>query len=269
MDLDYVRLEGPFDPTGPGDTSSRRRIFICRPAGTATEEPCARRILSALARRAYRRPVTDPDVETLLRFYRAGRSEGDFERGVQEALTRLLVSPEFLFRVESDPVNVPAHGVYAISDLELASRLSFFLWSSIPDDELLDVAARGALRDPGVLERQVRRMLGDPRASALTKNFGGQWLLVRNLRAVDPDASAYPEFDDNLRGFFPARDRAVPREPDARGPADRGAVDSGPHVPERAAGPLLRCPERLRRAFPARAVDRSPTGRGCWGTAAC
>ena len=202
MDVDYVRLEGPFDPTGPGDTPSRRRIFICQPSGTAGEQPCARRILSALARRAYRRPVTDPDVETLLRFYRAGRSEGGFERGVQEALTRLLVSPEFLFRVERDPVNVPAQGVYAISDLELASRLSFFLWSSIPDDELLDVAARGALSDPGVLEQQVRRMLGDPRASALTKNFGGQWLLVRNLQAVDPDASAFPEFDDNLRGFF-------------------------------------------------------------------
>ena len=202
MDIDYVRLEGPFNATGPGDTPSRRRIFICRPAGDADAEPCARQILSALARRAYRRPATDADVETLLRFYRAGQREGGFERGVQEALTRLLVSPEFLFRIERDPVHVAAQGVYPISDQELASRLSFFLWSSIPDDALLDAAERGALRDPGGLETQVRRMLADPRASALTRNFGGQWLLVRNLQAVDPDASSYPEFDDNLREFF-------------------------------------------------------------------
>ena len=202
MDIDYVRLEGPFDPAGPGDTPSRRRIFTCRPAASAAEEPCAREILSALARRAYRRPATGPDVETLLAFYRAGRGEGGFERGIQEALTRLLVSPEFLFRIERDPLQADAHGVYRISDLELASRLSFFLWSSIPDDELLDAAARGALADPEVLEQHVRRMLADPRAAALAKNFGGQWLLVRNLQAVDPDASSFPEFDDNLRGFF-------------------------------------------------------------------
>ena len=202
MDIDYVRLEGPFDATGPGDTPSRRRIFVCRPAGVADEEPCARRILTALARRAYRRPVGEQDVATLLRFYRAGRRAGGFERGVQEALARLLVSPHFLFRMERDPAGVPAGAVYAISDLELASRLSFFLWSSIPDERLLDVAARGALRDPGVLAAQVRRMLAAPRAAALTNNFGGQWLLVRNLQAVDPDASTFPEFDDNLRRFF-------------------------------------------------------------------
>ena len=202
MDVDYVRLEGPYNPTGPGDTPSRRRIFVCHPAATSEEERCAREILATLARRAYRRPVTDSDVETLLRFHRAGRREGNFERGIQEALTRLLVSPEFLFRIERDPANIQADGVYRISDLELASRLSFLLWSSIPDDQLLDVAARGELRDPGVLEAQVRRMLADQRASALTKNFGGQWLFIRNLTAVDPDASAFPEFDDNLRAFF-------------------------------------------------------------------
>ena len=202
MDVEYVRLEGPYNVAGLGDTPSRRRIFVCRPTGTIDEEPCAKEILATLARRAYRRPVTDADVETLLAFYRQGRSEGSFERGIQEALTRLLVSPQFLFRIESDPENVQANAIYRISDLELASRLSFFLWSSIPDDQLLDVAARGTLGDPGVLGGQVRRMLADPRASALTKNFGGQWLFIRNLKAVDPDASAYPEFDDNLREAF-------------------------------------------------------------------
>ncbi len=204
MDVDYVRLEGPFDPTGPGDTASRRRIFVCRPEGTSAEAEaaCARQILTGLARRAYRRPVTDADVETLLAFYRAGRQEGTFDRGIQEALARLLVSPQFLFRVERDPGNVQAGGVYRISDLELASRLSFFLWSSIPDDELIEAAASGALREPGALGAQVSRMLADPRASALARSFGGQWLFIRNLGAVDPDASAYPEFDDNLREAF-------------------------------------------------------------------
>ena len=202
MDVDTVRLEGPFDPTGPGDTPSRRRIFVCRPAGEADAEPCAREILGTLARRAYRRPVTDADVETLLQFYRSGYGEGGFERGIQEGLARLLVSPQFLFRIERDPAQLAAGGVYQISDLELASRLSFFLWSSIPDDDLLDIAADGRLRDPGVLGAQVRRMLADPRAAALARNFGGQWLYIRNLQAVDPDASAYPDFDDNLREAF-------------------------------------------------------------------
>ena len=202
MDVDHVLLEGPYDATGPGDTPSRRRIFICHPAETSDEEPCAKEILAALADRAYRRPATDSDVETLLQFYRAGRNEGNFERGIQEAVTRLLVSPQFLFRIEHDPANVQAEAIYQISDLELASRLSFFLWSSIPDDELLDVAARGRLRDPGVLEEQVRRMLADSRATALVRNFGGQWLFLRNLKAADPDPNAYPEFDDNLREAF-------------------------------------------------------------------
>ncbi|MEE2638273.1 MAG: DUF1592 domain-containing protein, partial [Acidobacteriota bacterium] len=204
MDIDTIRLEGPFDPTGPGDTPSRRRIFVCQPADTTVEaeDACAREILTTLARRAYRRPVTESDVEILLGFFRAGRQAGTFERGVQEALTRLLVSPQFLFRIERDPANIRPDGVYEISDLELASRLSFFLWSSVPDDELLDVATRGDLRDPNVLANQVRRLLADPRASALARSFGGQWLFLRNLRAVDPDASAFPEFDDNLRSAF-------------------------------------------------------------------
>ncbi len=202
MDIDYVRLEGPFDPTGPGDTPSRRRVFACRPATANDEEPCARTILATMARRAYRRPVTDADVETLLGFYRSARSERTFEQGIQEGLARLLVSPEFLFRIGRDPVDVRADATYAISDVELASRLSFFLWSSIPDDELLDLAVRGELGDPAVLDAQVRRMLADPRATALVTNFGGQWLHIRNLQAVDPDASAFPDFDDNLRAAF-------------------------------------------------------------------
>ncbi len=204
MDVDYVRLEGPFDATGPGDTPSRRRLFVCQPTATTdlAEEACAKKIVATLARRAYRRPVTNTDVETLLRFYRTGRSEGTFERGIQESLTRLLVSPQFLFRIERDPPHIQADGVYPIGAFELASRLSFFLWSSIPDDQLLDVAAHGELRDPATLEAQVRRMLADPRASALTKNFGGQWLHIRNLKAADPDARAFPQFDDNLREAF-------------------------------------------------------------------
>ena len=202
MDMEYVRLEGPFSATGPGDTPSRRQIFLCRPARPSEEESCAKKILTTLARRAYRRPVTDGDVEPLLRFYRDGRREGNFETGIQTALGRLLVSPQFLFRLEREQANVEPGGFYRLSDLELASRLSFFLWSSIPDDQLLDVAARGRLKDPKILEEQVRRMLADSRATALVKNFGGQWLFLRNMKAVDPDANAFPDFDDNLRDAF-------------------------------------------------------------------
>ena len=202
MDMEYVRLEGPFNATGPGDTPSRRQIFVCRPARPTEEESCAKKILTTLARRAYRRPVTDGDVEPLLRFYRDGRSEGNFETGIQTALARLLVSPQFLFRLEREHQNVEPGGLYRLTDVELASRLSFFLWSSIPDDQLVDLAARGRLKDPKILEEQVRRMLADSRATALVKNFGGQWLFLRNMKAVDPDANAFPDFDDNLRDAF-------------------------------------------------------------------
>ena len=171
-----ITITGPFDATGPGDTPSRRRVFTCQPAdrSQAAEAACAEEILSTLARRAYRRPVTDADVELLLGFYREGREGGDFEAGVEMALRRLLVSPEFLFRVERDPDDFESDSPYFISDLELASRLSFFLWSSIPDDELIDMAAYGTLRDPGVLESQVRRMLADPRSETLVTNFAAQ-----------------------------------------------------------------------------------------------
>jgi hypothetical protein len=199
-----VAITGPFNSSGPGDTPSRRRILTCLPAaGGADEESCARNVLSRLARRAFRRPVTERDLQTLLTFYRAGRGPGgpgNFEAGIQRTLERILVDPEFLFRIERDPVNVGPGTAYRISDLELASRLSFFLWSSIPDDELLDAAARGKLKDPAVLEQQVRRLLSDDRArKALVDNFAGQWLELRNVQNWAPDPDLFRDFDDNLR----------------------------------------------------------------------
>ena len=207
-----VTITGPYNTIGPGETPSRSRVFMCRPAGSAPgnpagsnengEQQCARRILSTLARHAYRRPVTDIDVQTLLGFYQAGRNKGGFEAGIGLALRRMLVSPEFLFRVERDPAGVAPNTAYRISDLELASRLSFFLWSSIPDDELLDLAERGQLKDSAVLERQVLRMLADARSRALVSNFAGQWLYLRNMLQVVPDPEAFPDFDENLRNAF-------------------------------------------------------------------
>ncbi len=204
--VETVEITGPFAamPSRP-DTVSRRRIFACRPAARSEEEDCARTILATLARRAYRRPVSASDVDALLAFYRqgyaAGRATpaGGFEAGIQRALRRLLAHPEFLFRIERDPGGAARGDAYRVSDLELASRLSFFLWSSLPDDELLDAASRGTLREPDELERQVRRMLADRRSSALVDNFAAQWLYLRNLPEVNPDAWRYPDFDDNLR----------------------------------------------------------------------
>ena len=198
-------ISGPYGADGGGDTPSRRRIFSCRPgtgAATGDQRACAREILSTTARRAYRRPVTEQDLERLLPFYEQGRAEGGFERGIQRAIERLLVSPEFLFRVERDPVGVAAGDVYRVSDLELASRLSFFLWSSIPDDELLGRAVRGELGQPGVLDQQVRRMLADPRSAALVTNFAEQWLFLRDIELKEPDTGYFPEFDENLRQAF-------------------------------------------------------------------
>jgi hypothetical protein len=202
--VENVAITGPFNSSGPGDTPSRRRILTCLPAaGGADEESCARNVLSRLARRAFRRPITERDLQTLLTFYRAGRGPGgpgNFEAGIQRTLERILVDPEFLFRIERDPVNVGPGTAYRISDLELASRLSFFLWSSIPDDELLDAAARGKLKDPAVLEQQVRRLLSDDRArKALVDNFAGQWLELRNVQNWAPDPDLFRDFDDNLR----------------------------------------------------------------------
>jgi mono/diheme cytochrome c family protein len=197
-----VSISGPFNAQGSGDTPSRRKIFVCHPADSSDELPCAKKIISTLARHAYRRPVSDADLETLLSFYQSGRNKGDFETGIEMALRRILSDPQFVYRFERDPANVAPDTPYRISDLELASRLSFFLWSSIPDDELLDVAADGKLHDPAVLEHQVRRMLADARADSLVSNFADQWLYLRNLRGVAPDLEAFPNFDDNLREAF-------------------------------------------------------------------
>jgi len=206
-----VSIEGPFDPKGPGETPSRARIFVCRPdvvpgapgrAVGGDDVRCARRIISAFARRAYRRPVGDGDIAPLVRFYTDARRSGGFEAGVEMALRATLTSPEFLFRIERDPQGVAPRTAYRLSDVALASRLAFFLWSSVPDEELLAVAERGELGRPPVLERQVRRMLADPRAEALTTNFAAQWLYLRNLASVTPDGRLFPDFDENLRQAF-------------------------------------------------------------------
>lgn len=200
-----VSIVGPLGTTGSTvlkentETPSRRQIFIARPTGPGDEEECAKRILSNLARKAYRRPVDDEDVQTLLEFYRQGRAEGGFDAGIELALCSLLVKPQFLFRIERDPAGIPSGTAYRIVGVELASRLSYFLWSSMPDDELLDLAARGELSRSEVLEQQVRRMLVDARSQSLVTNFAGQWLYLRNLEAVTPDMRLYPDFDDNLR----------------------------------------------------------------------
>ena len=194
-----VELRGPYNVSGRGDTPSRRRIFNCRPAAGEDKTVCASTIISALARRAFRRPITERDRTMLLGFFESGRAGGDFDSGIQMALRRILVSPDFLFRRESDPPDAVAGTAYRVSDVELASRLSFFLWSSIPDDELLDVAERGQLRDPAVLATEVRRMLADPRSRTLVDNFGGQWLYLRNINLVAPDPQLFPDFDKNLR----------------------------------------------------------------------
>ena len=197
--IERVIIEGPYNPTGPGETPSRRAVFACRPANPAEEPACARTILSRLARRAYRRATTEADLRPLLDLYRTGRSSGTFDAGIQLALQGMLTSPKFLFRVETDPPNLAEGASHRIGDVDLASRLSFFLWSSIPDQELLDAAAGSRLRQPTELDRQVKRMLADPRAEAVVKNFGGQWLHLRNLSAFVPTRDDFPEFDDSLR----------------------------------------------------------------------
>ena len=197
-----VTIAGPFNAQGPGETPSRGKIFICHPATSKEEPACARKILTSLARRAYRRPATDAEIQTLLGFYKSGRAKGSFDAGIGLALRRMLVSPQFLVRVERDPAGVAPGSPYRLSDLELASRLSFFLWSSIPDDELLDAAVAGKLKDTAVLEQQVRRMLADSRSKSLVTNFAGQWLYLRNIQKVVPDPEAFPDFDENLRSAF-------------------------------------------------------------------
>jgi len=197
-----VTIGGPYNAKGPGDTLSRKRIFVCRPGAASEEDSCARRILSTLERRAYRRPVTANDVETLMPFYTAGKAEGGFDLGVQRAIQRLLVSPQFLFRIERDPAAAAPGSAHPVSDLELASRLSFFLWSSIPDDELLDLAIQGKLRQPGILEHQVSRMLADSRSTSLVSNFAEQWLYLRDIENKRPNEALFADFDESLRQAF-------------------------------------------------------------------
>jgi hypothetical protein len=198
-----VTISGPFGASGVSDTRSRRTIFVCHPTSPASEPGCAKTILATLARRAYRRPVLEADVQSLVKFYEQGRHEGeDFEGGIEDALRALLTSPELWFRVEHDPPAVAPNTVYRISDVELASRLSFFLWSSIPDEELIEVAARGKLHELPVLDHQVRRMLADPRAKAFTSNFGEQWLNLRRISVVAPNESDFPNFEETLRQAF-------------------------------------------------------------------
>ena len=206
--LDTFTITGPYDAKGPGDTPSRRRIFECRPSPTVNEDACARRIIATLARRGYRGQQTQGDLDRLHEFFVLGRkastgsAQSAFEAGIQTALQRILASPKFAFRVERDPANLQTGTVYRVSDLELASRLSFFLWSSIPDDQLLRVAASGTLHQPDVLHQQVRRMLADAKSDAIIQNFAGQWLYLRNLKSFQPNSLEFADFDDNLRQAF-------------------------------------------------------------------
>jgi hypothetical protein len=203
--IQTLTINGPFAATGMGDTPSRRRIFTCVPANARAEAACAKQILSGLARRAYRQPVSDIDLQRVTSFYESGRASpsgkgnGGFDAGIRTALQRILASPQFIFRIERDPAPGPAR---RIGDYELASRLSFFLWSTIPDDRLLQLAGAGKLSQPAVLEAEVHRMLSDPRSHALVDNFAGQWLRIRNLSIVSPNSDLFPDFDDNLRQAF-------------------------------------------------------------------
>jgi Protein of unknown function (DUF1592)/Protein of unknown function (DUF1588)/Protein of unknown function (DUF1587)/Protein of unknown function (DUF1595)/Protein of unknown function (DUF1585) len=194
-----ISIAGPYNVQGSGDTPSREKIFVCKPTGAADETACVEKIFTGIVHRAYRRPVTAEEITPLLALYKHGAEAGGFEQGVRLALQKVLVSPSFLFRVELDPADASPGSIRHVSDIELASRLSFFLWSSIPDDELLSIAESGKLRDPAVLEAQVRRMLADSRSQALVQNFAGQWLFMRNIPAVQPDPAAFPTWDENLR----------------------------------------------------------------------
>jgi hypothetical protein len=200
--LTSLSIAGPYNATGVGDSPSRQKIFVCKPTSAADEDKCAATIVSALARRAYRRPVNTADTKPLLDLYQAGKRDGGFETGIEMALRAILVSPNFLFRIEKDPPASAPGSVHRINDHELASRLSFFLWSSIPDDELLTLADKGKLKDPAVLSAQVNRMLLDRRSKALVSNFAGQWLFLRNLTQMRPDQDAFPKYDIGLRQAF-------------------------------------------------------------------
>jgi hypothetical protein len=220
--ISSVTISGPYDGRRPTGTPSRDKILVCHPSGAPEELPCARKILTTLARQAYRRPLTDGDTERLLSFYQTGRSGGDFEDGIERGIQFILAHPEFVFRTEAGPGNLQADQPYRVNDLKLAARLSFFLWSTGPDDQLLNLASAGKLNDPAVLEQQVRRMIADPRARELARNFAGQWLQLRTLQGAAPAGTLFPDFDDNLRQGFRTEAEmffeSIVRE-------DRGALD--------------------------------------------
>ncbi len=207
-----IEIVGPNKASGVSDTPSRAKVFICHPANESEELPCAQKIVANLARRAYRRPVDDSDLAAPLRFYAKGREAHGFDGGIQQALMAILASPKFLYRVESLPANATAGTVYSISDLELASRLSFFLWSQGPDDELLSIAQTGRLREPGMLEKQVRRLLADPRSSALVTNFADQWLNVEEVDHIEPDPTLFSGVRWRVTCILQARDGVVRRQ---------------------------------------------------------
>ena len=254
--IDVFSVTGPYNPTGSGDTPSRRRVFMCRPSTAAEEEPCARRIVSTLARLAYRGQASDEDIQRLMSFYATGRRDGNFEKGVQLALQRMLASAKFALRVERDPANAKPGSVYPLNSLDLASRLSFFLWSSIPDDELLRVAEQGKLHTPLVLRQQLRRMLADPKSEALVTNFAGQWLYLRNLKNMVPLSTEFVDFDDNLRRAFEQEAElffaSIMRENRTRARLDGRQL----HVHQRAAREALQHSRRLRQSLSPRHADR-------------
>ncbi len=258
-----IRIEGPFDATQAKDSPSRRKIFVCTPKTKAEEATCARRIVTNLATFGFRRPTTAADIDVLMEFYEFGRKEKDFDQGIEMALARVLASPQFIYRIEEQPVGTRAGVAYRISDVDLASRLSFFLWSSAPDEELLKIAAAGRLNEPVMLERQVRRMLRHPKAIALADNFAGQWLNLRALDVTTPLPLLYPNFDDPLRqamrkevellfDTIVREDRSVRRHPQRR-----------LHVRQRTAGQALRDQEHHRQPVPSRDA-RSGHGLASW-----
>ena len=261
-----VRIEGPFNAVRSENSPSRKAIFVCHPTAAADEAACARRIITNLATNAFRRPATAADVDPLMEFYRGGRKDGDFDAGIEMALARILASPKFIYRIEEEPTGPTVRTVadkvttYRISDIDLASRLSYFLWSRGPDQELMKIASAGRLKDPVVLEQQVRRMLKDPRAEAMTINFAGQWLNLRGLQGYSPLPGVYPDFDEPL-GFAMRREvELLVRQHDPRGPERARAADGGLHLRQRAARQALRHSERVRQPVPA---HHARPGYGC------
>ena len=262
-EIETVSIGGPYDAGGPGDTPSRQKLFVCHPARAAEERACATRILSNLARRAYRRPATEGDVETLLAFYESGRKQGGFDAGIQSALTRTLVDPEFLFRIERDPVNRTPGTVYPLDDLAIASRLSFFLWSSIPDDELLDLAIAGKLRDPAVLQQQVRRMFADARSDALIDNFAQPVAQPARTSGSGTRPRQVPRFRREPPRGVSAGDGIVPEKRASGGSQRGGVVERELYVCQRAARTALPDPEYLWRCLSTSDVRQWPNAEVC------